>query len=103
VNASPLAWNGTQDRYLVATLLQQDNTQLWASGNTAIPHYAGFGRNPWTAAQTFTFEIKAGDFVTGTPGQDLRLKISSAGTPGIDVDNVSLEIAPPLGTIVRIR
>ena len=55
-----------------------------------LPHYDNFGRNPWTAAQTFSWTIWAKDFTTGIPGELLRLRIASSGFRGIYVDNVLL-------------
>ena len=96
LNASPQEWNGTQDRYIAPSILQQNGTVLW-SANVMMPKYNNFGRQPWTAAQTFTFVVRTDDFTTGTEGQPIRLLIASAGTRGIYVDNVSLTVgAPPV-------
>ena len=84
-------------------LLQQDNTQLWTSGNTVLPIYNNFGRNEWTPAQTFTFQFKASDFVTGTAGQPLRLRVASDGFRGIYIDNINLSLVPPVASVIRIR
>ena len=94
LNASPQSWNGAADRYIAPSLLQQDNTVLW-SANTMMPKYNNFGRNPWTADQTFTYTIDPNAFTTGTEGSPLRLKIDHTGQRGIYVDNVLLESGPP--------
>ncbi len=58
-----------------------------------MPKYDGFGRNAWTEAQTFTFEIDASTFTTGTEGQPLSVKIAHSGQRGIYFDNVMLTFA----------
>ena len=101
LNASPQSWNGSAERYIRPSLLQQDGTLLWESpedSTTKLPVYAGFGGNPWTAAQTFTFTIDASTFTTGTEGEPIMLRIGSSGFRGTYFDNVSLTL-PDDGTI----
>ena len=98
LNASPQSWHGADDRYIASSLLQQDGTVLW-SDSVMMPKYDNFGRNPWTAAQTFSFLILTDNFTTGTPGQPIRLKIEHTAARGIYVDNVELTVDdPPVDT-----
>ena len=102
LNASPQEWNGTSDRFIVPSILQQDNTLLWTSSEMMPKSDPAFEHNPWTAAQTFTYIIKAKDFSTGTPGQPLRLKIAHSGQRGIYLDNITLSRLPE-GGVFSIR
>jgi len=96
LNASPQSWHGADDRYIAPSLRQQDNTVLW-SRSTLMPKYDNFGRNPWTADQTFTYYIDPNAFTTGSEGELLRLKIAHTDSRGIFVDNVNLTAgAPPV-------
>jgi len=92
LNASPQSWNGTQQRFITPSLLQTDGTELW-SETVELPIYDDFGRNPWTDAQTFEFEIDASTFTAGTEGQPLSVKMVSSGFRGMYFDNVMLTFA----------
>ncbi|MFK7851876.1 MAG: PEP-CTERM sorting domain-containing protein [Akkermansiaceae bacterium] len=99
LNATPQSWNGTQDRWIRPSLLQQDGTVLWESpedATTKLPSYNSFGGNPWTAAQTFEFTIDASTFTAGTEGDPLMLRIGSSGFRGVYFDNVTLSLPDPV-------
>ncbi len=89
LNASPLSWNGTQDRYIAPDLRQQDGTVLWSTSEM-LAKYDNFGRNPWTSVQSFSWVINSDDFSSGTAGQPLRLRIATTGFRGVYIDNISL-------------
>ncbi|MFT5473547.1 MAG: hypothetical protein ACI856_001879 [Kiritimatiellia bacterium] len=100
INAAPQSWSGANQRYLEISLRQTDNTVLW-SDTTTIPLYeAGFaGADPWPTNLTFSYEINASDFVTGTEGSTLRLYVDSSGQRGLFIDDVSLQTLPPPGSV----
>ncbi len=88
-NASPQSWNGGQQRFFTPSLLQADGTELW-SETVELALYDNFGRNPWTDATTFEFEIDASTFTAGTEGELLSVKLQSSGYRGMYFDNVML-------------
>ncbi|MEM7392819.1 MAG: LamG-like jellyroll fold domain-containing protein, partial [Verrucomicrobiota bacterium] len=92
LNASPQSWNGTQDRFIRTTVSEQVSGDVLWTRTDLMPQYAGFGRSPWTASQTFDYTIISDGFTTGTAGSALRLTVEHTGFRGIYVDNVSFTV-----------
>ena len=99
LNVAPQQWNGGTQRYFQVTLLEGDGTELWGSGDVAIPLYNNFGGDPWPSELFFSFDIDGtlfGAIPGAVEGSPLSLKVAHpTGQRGIYVDNVMLTFAGP--------
>lgn len=99
LNAAPQQWGGTNPRSFEVSLLEGDGTELWSSGDVAVPLYdpSFAGANPWPDALTFAYEID-GSLFAGIPGASegapLSVRISTFGQRGLFFDNVMLTYIP---------
>jgi hypothetical protein len=100
LNAAPQQWGEGNQRYFEASLLETDGTELWSSGDVAIPLYnkepgdEHWGGEPWPAECTFLWDIPASAFTAVAPGEPLRVRIAHTGSNrGMFIDNVLLTYA----------
>jgi len=101
VEASPMSWSGTIQRWIRPELREQDGTLLWQApqdSTTAVPLYNSYmsSLTDYPSELTFFFQINASAFSGSgvTEGQPIRLRLDSSGQRGLYINNVTLVLGP---------